>query len=307
MSQLEKCFKTNINVFCLKEDETVRPCFKSRQQFPRKDGTPLVMNLNLYENHLSYIKKLNSYCKKFECILCGRLFGSSNDLNKHIQRCDKAKHLKFPGGYFSPTKTIFEKLNEIGISVDPSLQYYPWLLTWDMEAILVKPQGEGEMWKAKHRPICVCMTSNVVNFEEMNFILDPNEDILVKKMVKYMTAVSNRAYELAKERWRSVFEKLEALEQKWGSPVEDSESDMEVSGSDDFRQNCSESAYVEPPSKEFLKAMSKENTYFSFLKRIETHNEINVKYNDWVSDESNQGDESCSNANESTNTAPKAT
>lgn len=208
MTKLEKWFQTNISMFCLNEDETVRPCFKSREQFPKKAGQPLVMHLNLYENHSSYIEKLNSYCKKFERILCGRRFDSNRNQNKHAKGSDKVKKLKFPGEYFSPMKTTFEKLNEIGITVDPSLQYHPWLLTMDMEAILVKAEGEVEIWKAKHRPICVCMTSKVTDFEDTNFILDHNEDNLVKRMVEHMTTVSKQTYKLAKERWPSVFEDL---------------------------------------------------------------------------------------------------
>ena len=65
-----------------------------------------------------------------------------------MKRCEKSKHLKFPGGYFTPSKTIFEKLNEIGISVETQLQNYPWMLTWDMEAMLTEIGDEESRWKA---------------------------------------------------------------------------------------------------------------------------------------------------------------
>ena len=83
MPDLEMCFEIDVNVYTLYEDETVRPCHKSRELFSRKNKTRKVMNLNLYEDHLSYISKLNTHCKKFECILCGRLFGSSTNQSKH--------------------------------------------------------------------------------------------------------------------------------------------------------------------------------------------------------------------------------
>lgn len=63
MPDLEMCFETDINVYTLYEDETVRPCHKSRELFSRKNKTRKVMNLNLYEDHLSYISKLNTHCK----------------------------------------------------------------------------------------------------------------------------------------------------------------------------------------------------------------------------------------------------
>ena len=83
-------------------------CFQKKNNKTRK-----VINWNLYEDHLSYISKLNTYCKKFERILCGRLFGSSTNQSKHTKVCDKATKLKFQGGYFAPQKSIFEKLNEL--------------------------------------------------------------------------------------------------------------------------------------------------------------------------------------------------
>ena len=58
MPDFEKCFETNVNIFSLKEDGTVIPVFKSIKRF---DDT---MNLNLFENHLSYVKNFKSIFKK---------------------------------------------------------------------------------------------------------------------------------------------------------------------------------------------------------------------------------------------------
>ena len=66
------------------------------------------------------------------------------------------------------------------ICVENRLQYYPWLLTWDMEALLVNLEDENSMWKAKYSPISVCITSNVSGFEGTNFISDPNFDNFLK-------------------------------------------------------------------------------------------------------------------------------
>ena len=88
----------------------------------KENGKPDVMNLNIFEDHLSYVKNL---------------FKRKNKLALHMKRCEKSKHLKFPGGYFTPSKTSFENLNEIGITVETQLQNYPWMLTWDMVGWLV--------------------------------------------------------------------------------------------------------------------------------------------------------------------------
>ena len=57
------------------------------------------------------------------------------------------------------------------------------------------------------------MASNVPGFEQPEFILDLDENKLLSQMVNYMRKVSDQAYELAKDRWKSVFNELEKLEE----------------------------------------------------------------------------------------------
>ena len=60
---LETCFSTAINVYDLKEDKSVEVIYLSRLSFPGQEA----MHLNLYKNHFSYISKLSSYAKKYQC------------------------------------------------------------------------------------------------------------------------------------------------------------------------------------------------------------------------------------------------
>ena len=39
---------------------------------------------NIYNNHLSYISKFNSYSTKFKCSQCDRLFKHLNDMRNHL-------------------------------------------------------------------------------------------------------------------------------------------------------------------------------------------------------------------------------
>ena len=282
MPDLECCFSVNVNVFCLKQNKTVRPLYKSRETFLKENGKPDVMNLNIFENHLSYIKNLNSYCKKFECSLCNRLFNRKNKMFVHMKACEKAKHLKFPGGYFTPAKTIFESLKEVGICVESEHQNYPWILTWDMEAMLIDLGDEKSMWKAKHRPISVCMASNVPGFERTKFILESEEDNLLRQMINHMNMVSDKAYELSKMRWKFVFEEFKRLESQWSFSRDESSEEQEDNS--DFTHSCLEVNTAEPPSEQFIAALSKANVYTKFLKRLQD-DEFRVEYNEWGENE----------------------
>jgi hypothetical protein len=68
---LEKLFKIDVNIFTLNEDKTVTPIYKSVQLFS-KNGE--VMNLNLYDQHLSLITNLALYSKKYNCLECKKKF-----------------------------------------------------------------------------------------------------------------------------------------------------------------------------------------------------------------------------------------
>lgn len=282
---LERCFQVNVNVFSLQKDKTVKPVYKSREVF-KKQNRPYTMNLNLFENHLSYIKRFHCYAKKVECLLFGRLFLKLSKLRIHERSCDKTTKLVFPGGFHSSPKTIFEKLEELGIQVEQQLRHYPWLIVYDMEALLLKQTDAAQsIWQSEHCPISVCINSNVSEFEEVKFIFDPNVDSLIGQMVDYMTLISDKAYEMSKSRWKQVFDSLEKLERKWNtesSQNAEDDGDANIPENDSMTDSCAETDTVEPPSENFVRAMSKENVYYDFMQRLQTSDDATVRYNDWT-------------------------
>ena len=92
-------------------------------------------------------------------------------------------------------------------------------------------------------------------------------------MIDYMYLISDKAYELAQSRWKCVFDAFEKLESKW-------DSDETVEQASHSNDTCAESSYVEPASKEFKRAISKENVYYGFMKRLQSNNTLDVRYND---------------------------
>jgi hypothetical protein len=211
MPDLELCFETNINVFELTKDKTVTSLYKSRGYFRSK-----TMTLNLFEDHLSYVSKFKSYASKFQCRLCEKLFDRQDNLFRHEKTCENATKLRFPGGYFEQPKSIFNKLKDIGINVQSSLQNYPWFVTFDMEAMLqhteTRQTSEHLQKTTLHHPVSVSICSNIENYTDPKFILDPCLDSLLSQMISYMNEISDKSYTLARERWADVFAELERLE-----------------------------------------------------------------------------------------------
>ena len=65
------------------------------------------------------------------------------------------------------------------------------MIVYDMEAIFYKNGSE-------HRPISVCINSDVLEFEDVKFILDRDEDKSIEQIVEYMYHIFDKAYKLAK-------------------------------------------------------------------------------------------------------------
>ncbi|XP_060578349.1 metacaspase-2-like [Ruditapes philippinarum] len=166
MCDLEQCFETNINVYELSEDKTVQVLYRSREVFSGE--TNKTMNLNLFEDHLSYVSTFSSYALKFQCRLCDKLFNRKDNLLQHQKTCQNATKLRFRGGYYTPPKSIFDQLKDLGVCVNTSLQNYPWFVTFDFEAMLktVSENSEDRLTKTQlHQPVSVSVCSNVDSFE----------------------------------------------------------------------------------------------------------------------------------------------
>ena len=328
MPDLENCFETNINVFELAEDKSVTILYKSMEAYTSEISK--TMNLNLFEDHLSYIVKFRSYAKKFQCRMCPRLFDQKCHVIRHEKVCQNSTKIKLPGGYFDQHKSVFDKLLDLGVNVDNKNQFYPWFATYDMEAILKPEVNETESTEhlqktSRHEPISVSICSNVEGYDKPKFIVDPNVDVLMSEMFSYLNDISAKSYELACKRWSKVFKELDKLEEIWGVPerkknrsdigdvckinqdsnfYDDDDDYYDCDDDDDdLIGNAKESNECEPPSEEFLHAMSKENVFFRTLKHLESADKtsikkggLNVEFNDWSDNNDCSSESNCSDS-----------
>lgn len=203
----EKCFEINVNLFSLQEDGSAQVIYKSKCKYSND------IYLNIFEHHLSYITKFDTYAKKFQCKTCHRHFGHLKNLKKHQRVCKMKTKRQFPGGFYSTPNTIFDKLEQYGITVNPSDRLYEWFLVYDFESMLV-PTDAGQnsaslQYTEQHVPVSVSVCSNVEDHTEPLCIVESNIDSLVEKMVEYMSTIAQKATELTKEKLSDVFSALE--------------------------------------------------------------------------------------------------
>ena len=75
------------------------------------------MYLNVYEEHFSYIHKLELYSKSFKCSTCGKLWKRTSDVNRHQATCIVETRYKYPGGVYQTSASIFAELRDQGFDV----------------------------------------------------------------------------------------------------------------------------------------------------------------------------------------------
>lgn len=149
-------------------------------------------------------------------------------------------------------KTIFDELREIDVIVQKSDEYFPWFIVFDFEAILKKVNESSVTSKLKieriHQPISVSICTNVLDFQNELFILNENTQELLQEMVLYMEKINTKVYELAKEKWCDVFEKLNSLAEYWKP-----NDHRELKHNSNLQTDVMDTLEYEPPSKLFFK------------------------------------------------------
>jgi hypothetical protein len=107
---LEQVFSLNVYVYDLQETEPGDIAARLVRRSPYKyDDT---MNLNLYEQHFSYIKDLRSYSHSYLCSKCDRLWKHVGKLHRHERTCTGDVIYKYPGGAYHTTQTVFDRLED---------------------------------------------------------------------------------------------------------------------------------------------------------------------------------------------------
>ena len=225
LDELEKLYEINIQVYSLaptqshgeddedSEDETPDISATLIRRSHRK--YPSTLYLNLYEKHFSYIKDLSRYSKSFCCSRCGKYWKHMWRCFRHEKTCDDKVQLKYPGGAYHVPKTIFEQLEDEGISVSEERRYFPYRATFDFECYFDKEKAEELKsteklnWQSGHVPLSVSVCSNVPGYQAPKcFVSEGEPNRMIEEFVKYLTEISTESSSLLREQYAAVFEAL---------------------------------------------------------------------------------------------------
>ena len=235
LSKIEATFDVNVVVYKLDEitdgkttAEIVRRSLCSYAQ---------TMYLNLYEAHFSYIKDIRMYSHSYKCSKCEQaLWKSPYHLHRHERTCTEGIKRVYKGGVYHPTPSIFQRLDDEGITVPEALRFYPFRATFDFECFFdrdnVPADSDKVHWIARHVPLSVSLASNVPGLEPAQcYVTDGDSDKLVADMMSHLHAVSDAAFESLKPSYESVLNELEARKEAWDDAESEANAEEEEESS----------------------------------------------------------------------------
>ena len=203
--ELEKYFEVQLFAMFLKEDGTAKTLYLSQASFPTK------IYMNVYENHLSYIKDIKMYSKQYICSRCDKLFAEMWNLNKHQSKCDGTVKYVFPGGVYKNKLSVFEGFEEMGVRVREEDKYEKWFACFDFEAYQRDfdekvdageenslEVEEGTSWNKVHVPVSFSVGCNVDGVETCHVSSKDLEE-LVSQFVDILLEMGEKKYRAAVE------------------------------------------------------------------------------------------------------------
>ena len=232
LSKVESKFETNVVVYQLVPTGNE----KTKAEIVRRSlcSYAQTIYLNLYETHFSYIKDINTYCHSWRCRNCETsLWKSPYHLHRHESTCEAGVNRIYKGGVYQPPPSIFQRLDDEGITVPEALRFYPFRATFDFECFFdrdnVPADSDRVQWIARHVPLSVSVASNVPGHEDAQcYITNGDSDKLVADTMSHLHAVSDAAYESLLPLYADVLEELKTRKEAWDEEEEEEDGKKTV-------------------------------------------------------------------------------
>ena len=122
--------------------------------------------------------------------------------------------------------SIFQRLDDEGITVPEALRFYTFRATFDFECFFdgenLPADSDRVQWIARYVPLRMSLASNVPGYETpRSYVTEGDSDKLVAGMMAGLVATNDAAYDLMKPSYESVLDQLKARKEAW----EDAESE----------------------------------------------------------------------------------
>ncbi|OAJ41901.1 hypothetical protein BDEG_25431 [Batrachochytrium dendrobatidis JEL423] len=140
-------------------------------------------------HHFSYIINLSQLTKVFQCPECHSFFSEFKKIKPHLNICKKPK-IVFEDGNYQPKLSVFENLEQNGISVPRELRFYPYFIYFDFETWL-KPVESTTNSKLKYIGTRELLSISLIGSEELQAEFIPVESTPVQALDLMMTKMND--------------------------------------------------------------------------------------------------------------------
>ena len=209
--ELASChFQIGINIYELNENRESKLIFRS---IKREN----VMNLNLYNDHFSFIKDLNVYASSFVCTKCTKIFSKNWMMKRHMKTCNAKTRQVYYSGVYNPSDTIFDILRRHNIIIPPEMRYHDYRICFDIECFMSRDDTientQRVTYSFKHELASISVCSNVPDYTEpICFISEGCPRTLVKEVLTYMQEIAEVAAMLQHEKFADFMSQIELID-----------------------------------------------------------------------------------------------
>ena len=214
LQKVETLFEVNIIVYKLSDASAQLV----RRSLSKHANT---MYVNLHETHFSLIHDIKGYSRSYRCSKCEHsLWKCSSWLERHELTCEAGVRHVYKGGVYHTTPTVFQRLDDEGITVADTLRFYPYRARFDFECFFdgedLPVNSDRVQWIARHVPLSVSVASNVPGHEPPRcYVTDGDSDKLVGTMMRGVSAISDTAFDMLIPTYDNVLNELDVRKEAW--------------------------------------------------------------------------------------------
>ena len=121
-----------------------------------------------YNNHICYLNNINAVFQSFCCPNCDTVFNRTFNLERHLTICSERRKNVYPMAVYQIRGTLFDKQDSFNIKYTSEQKLFKNSAIFDVESICVQEENFRDTntttWIAKHVPITVSISSNLVKF-----------------------------------------------------------------------------------------------------------------------------------------------
>lgn len=186
VASLEECFKCNLNVYTLENEQPYRrsrkqskrpvlytlhrSCFKHA---PKKHTANLIVDGKDDDLHCYLIVNFDKLFPAFGCSLCNKQFAQKSQLLVHEKKCEGGTKIKYKAQYVKRYETVFDSLEHFNVNIPHEMRRNPHRVVFDIETFeeplpegMDPNRGKGTVIEGVHRLVSWSAVSNVPGFTE---------------------------------------------------------------------------------------------------------------------------------------------